>query len=829
MDITTEFYEETDKSHLGALVSLGDVYTSMRAYERAENILLVAKNICEKHRMIDHPAYSVALSFLAVIYSNTDQPKKAVFNLKEALKLEKKQGGENSPYYLVNLVELGREQQKIKAYDESIQTLEKATELFEKNNFTDQTSYMIALNLLGINYSNQKNYAKAENLQFKALAIISNKLGKNSARYIWQLSDIAQLYIDQNQLDEAWKYLSKAIQVNTGIRVNSDFNQNTVDSILEADIMDIRTFNSSLHILFKLSKKNATANTQQQLQIVQLALDLLERRKTELISDGDKILLFRENAVWVETYLELLEQNNTKEEAFNILEQNKSILLLDAVSTKKAYTKGLLPDSLIQKEKTLQNEYNTLKADLAKPRSRIQKDSLRLVLSDIDLKLNSFRKELKAKYPKYATMRYEHDASSIQQIQATLPEKTALIEYFVGKSAVYVFNIEKNRITTHSHSIQVDTLSEKIRRLQQSLSNYDFIKEDPKLAYQDYTQNAAWFYQHLLAPVLSTDSDLKQLIIIPDGELGHLPFETFLVEKAPSTEETNYEKLHYLIQDYAISYNYSATLWNQNYTHKKKNNNGQMLAVASNYEFQLDSAQQYLRIPADSRKRSTLIPLDAARNEVEYLSEQYGGTFLFDSLASEQNFKTQASQFGILHLAMHGLLDTREPVLSSLAFTENGDSVENNFLHAYEITQLELNADLVVLSACETGYGRFERGNGIASLARAFMYAGTPSLVVSLWKVNDGSTKVLMRFFYKNLAKGMSKDQALRQAKLSYLVKAKDRAAHPAFWSPFITMGSTKPIQLQQKEESKWHFWLIGAGGIVLGGTLLMRRRKKAA
>ena len=146
-----------------------------------------------------------------------------------------------------------------------------------------------------------------------------------------------------------------------------------------------------------------------------------------------------------------------------------------------------------------------------------------------------------------------------------------------------------------------------------------------------------------------------------------------------------------------------------------------------------------------------------------------------------------------------------------MVFTENKDSLEDNFLQAYEISRLNLNANLVVLSACQTGYGKFEQGEGVISLARSFMYAGVPSLVVSLWQVNDGSTAIIMKAFYKNLADGMNKAEALRKAKLSYLQQAKGIMAHPVFWSPFIQLGDSKPIYLIQKGAWNYRDYLMVA------------------
>jgi len=153
-------------------------------------------------------------------------------------------------------------------------------------------------------------------------------------------------------------------------------------------------------------------------------------------------------------------------------------------------------------------------------------------------------------------------------------------------------------------------------------------------------------------------------------------------------------------------------------------------------------------------------------------------------------------------------------MLSSLAFTENQDSLEDNFLQAYETSRMKLNANLVVLSACETGYGKFEQGEGIISLARSFMYAGVPSLVVSLWQVNDASTAAIMTSFYQNLADGMDKSVALQQAKFTYIKSASGIMAHPAFWSPFIQLGNSSPINLATKKS--WLPWGIGGGVLIL-------------
>jgi len=147
-------------------------------------------------------------------------------------------------------------------------------------------------------------------------------------------------------------------------------------------------------------------------------------------------------------------------------------------------------------------------------------------------------------------------------------------------------------------------------------------------------------------------------------------------------------------------------------------------------------------------------------------------------------------------------------------------------LEAGEIALLDLKSDLVVLSACETGYGKFQQGEGVMSLARSFMYAGTPSLIVSLWQVNDNATAIIMKLFYQNILEGMPKDKALSAAKLTYLDRAEGIVLHPAFWSAFIQLGDRSPIAIQvhQPLYYRWYFWL----SFIFIITLVGYRRKAA-
>jgi CHAT domain-containing protein len=194
--------------------------------------------------------------------------------------------------------------------------------------------------------------------------------------------------------------------------------------------------------------------------------------------------------------------------------------------------------------------------------------------------------------------------------------------------------------------------------------------------------------------------------------------------------------------------------------------------------------------------------------------------------ASEAFFKENAHQYGIIHLAMHGIIDDKFPALSSLAFSEIGDKNEDNFLQAHEIAKLSLQAQLVVLSACETGYGKYEQGEGVMSIGRAFMYAGVPTLVSTLWSVNDVATAVVMDNFYKKISQGQAPAEALQSAKIEYLATANGLSAHPFFWAAFVQIGDNQPISAAQKSYFLIYFAFAALAALI--GVYFVLQRKKA-
>lgn len=813
-----------------SLNNLAILYSQENKFAQAEPLLLQSLQIYKKILGDKHPTYAVFLNNLAGTYQYQNKDE-AELLYKQALQIRKEVLGIEHPKYAISLNNLALFYQHKQKYDLAEPLFKEALQIRKKTLGEDNPAYAVSLNDMGGFYKSQGKYEEAKALYEKALPIFEKSSSKRDENYIQTLSDLGKLHQLTKEYDKSIFYYNTVLQL-----LCKSCDSSTTDWA----VLPQHDYYSIKYVIMGLDGLHWTKKAQykefkdikylrESYKNLQTVMLVTEKMRHSLNDDEDKLQLLRGMSETIKSLVNtglILAENGDKsflQDAFGYAEQNKSILLADAVKGQKARALGDLPDSLASLEMALQ----TQKKELDKAETEAQNDEERHLVhkkqSDLDLKIEAFLKSIKNKFPKYHALKYESITAKVEDVQALLDEKTLMLEYFISDSTVYLFSISKKQMDLYPLSINGTLLKQKIQALRDALSNYTQIAKEPKVAYRNYIETAYWFYKELIETSLN-NKKFDNLIIIADGELGHLPFETFLVERAPQAD--NYKVLHYLVKDYNISYNYSATLWKENLAAPKLSNNHQILACAAAYPT-LDTSLLDLRAPHLFELRKQLQPLPAAQEEINVLSQKFKGDFLWNEAANEGFFKKNAHQYGIIHLAMHGILHPRVPMLSSLAFTENKDSLEDNFLQAYEIAHLHLNADLVVLSACETGYGKFEQGEGVISLARSFMYAGTPSLVVSLWQVNDHSTAVIMEAFYEHLSAGMSKDAALRQAKLDYIERSEGLAAHPAFWSAFIQLGDSRPISLGRTLGFAPAIWAIGGIIIFIPAIILFRRRKK--
>lgn len=484
------------------------------------------------------------------------------------------------------------------------------------------------------------------------------------------------------------------------------------------------------------------------------------------------------------------------DKAFEFSERSKSSNLLASVKEMKAKEFGGIPDNLLTRENDLKSYIATYTSLLVSEIHSEKPDSPKVNLfnskifkynEEYNKLIDSFEKD----YPNYYAFKYESKVVGINEIRSQLNGRQALVEFYTVEpddnsdvGELYRFVITKDSVNLSMEKINKSYV-ENIQTVFNFLTNPNYLFTRKK-DYVDYSVASFRLYEKLLKPVVSKING-KDITIIPHDKLSYIPFDALLTEM-PDTSEMNFRNLNYLIRNYTINYSYSATLL-YDFFEPLYSNSKKILAFAPEYN------ASFARTDPESLTKHFFSPLSAAANEVKLISEHIKAETFVGSFAQEASFKQKASKFSILHLAMHTIINDSLPMYSKLVFSNpDKNSNDDGFLNTFEIYNMKLNARLAVLSACETGTGKLQKGEGVMSMARGFIYAGCPSIVMTLWQVEDKAGSKIMSDFYNYLSKGKRKDIALRMAKLNHLKSSDPLTAHPHYWLGYVSIGDPEPL-----------------------------------
>lgn len=676
---------------------------------------------------------------------------------------------------------------------------------------------------LGKIYSQKKEFIAAQQALDLALEQATQVPSDIPFDFYLIYQAIAYNYHAQGRWDEALDACQVAIQ-----QLIADYPLNIVETLPDYKKTPFLRELWEL-VLLKAKIFQQQGKTKLAYQQVQHAVLIINALQNGFNGEDSKLFITQVTIPTYELAIDLAIKSEDKAAAFSYAEQSKSVLLFSALKNNAAKKFGNIPDSLIQLETDLAQNLVAYEKQLFEAEG--SKDTLLINSSQpkvlqIRQQIEALQKVFEQDYPKYYELKYQPKIATVKQTQNYINDTTLLIEYFVGDSSIYIFAIEKEGFVIQK--INKEASFNKITNaLYRSLKNISKINKEYDALLEGFSNNAHKIYQQFVEPVLIPNKN--QLIVVPSGKFANLPFEVFLQSLSTQQKTIDFKSLDYLVNDYTINYQYSTSL--MLYFQPKLSNNGKVLAMAASYDLSEDEIKAITT--KDTRAghlRSSLDPIPGTKKEVEALQKTFNGKFLVDQEANETNFKAlaQSNDFSIIHMAMHGIVDKRNPEYSCMALTKGSkDSLVDDLLYAYEINLLDLQANLVVLSACETGYGKYEQGEGVMSIGRGFMYAGVPSLVMTLWPLSDGSGPFLIEKLYKGLADGLPKDLALRQAKLAWLQSTGKQTAHPFFWASFITLGDNSPIYVDKQGffKDNWFYLLIGV--LVLGALGLALRRKK--
>lgn len=817
--------------------NLATIYSSLKDYNNSLDYYLKALNIIESSDNYSKTEsatliYNIASTHLKL--NNFKEAKEAFLKSISYLDLSDEKNKDILSDYINNYHQLISCYNYFGQLDSSEYYVKKALDLNQSFPYRITTTY--------INYSKlflvQKKYSDAKKYAFKAISKGLEVYGTKNEFISGSYNILSDINIAQNNYKEALINTQKSLEA-----ISIDFS--APEGVSNPDLAKVlnkgellSTLRRKLTILKQLYKQeNPLVTGNDVFATAKLTAEALEQMNRKMKDVNSKRGSLNRQALplfeaAISSALDVANKTGNKayiNEAFMLSERSKSMLMADAMQGAMASSLGGIPDSLLKKLDDLQEAFADAEKQRfeAKTAGDIDKEKeMEAVVFDCKHHLNLLEHSLEEQYPKYKTLKMKSSVASVTDIQDALSPNTTFIEYFEGENDIYAFAINKKEVSVEVIPKEED-FKLNIFSFQKSLMDIKAFTAQPGIVYNAFIKKSYYFYSKLIENAIKEHVKTERLIIVPDGQLGYLPFEVLISESMPLLKQgtdqgADFSKLPYLVRDYKVSYNYSGTLLIAQQAKKGNIINGNILALAPSYA---STATPNWREKREVDLRKTLIELPGAIDEVTKLEELYSGQFYVGQEANESIFKDCAPKHGILHLAMHGLVDQKDPEYSGLALTEDQSKEEDNFLYAYEIKQLGLQAGLVVLSACETGIGKYQRGEGVVSIGRGFMYAGAPSLLMTLWSLNDQSGAVIIEQFYKNLSEGMEKDEAIRQAKLFYLDNYPSEYTHPFMWAAFVQVGDYSSIQINHK--SNWNYYIIGAVVSLLLFLLLMLKTRK--
>lgn len=465
------------------------------------------------------------------------------------------------------------------------------------------------------------------------------------------------------------------------------------------------------------------------------------------------------------------------------IETIKSQHLTENFLMKRKVSKNTQLYNLVEKEQYIRSYIALLKKEHQK-------------YKDEETKQQLFEKELELKKINEQIVSQFRNSSQFTKpvINTNEISDKNVIRFEVSKGNLYKIRLYKGKLSYN----KIEDYPKLKKEIEAYLTNINNLEIPVKVI----KKQGESIYKRLFTDDFNTKAPT---IIIPDDILYYLPFEVLVHNN------------QYLIENHTISYASNFYFLNTKSLHNKKTNNKKVAYFAPQYSGVIQESQLVVRGEAYS--------LAGAKEEVSQISKFVPGKVYLGDAASKTNFKALESDISILHLAMHSTLNDEDPELSNLMFSNSEEDYE---MYISELYGLHFNAELAVLSACNTGIGGFKDGGDLVSMHHAFTTAGIPATVSSLWNAPDQSTKEIMIYFYKNLQRGENKSTALKQAKLEYLKNTRnENLQHPFYWAAFVLSGDDSPVLLPKPfwKKPSIIFGILALLGIII--TMIFIKKRK--
>ncbi|MBL7825779.1 MAG: CHAT domain-containing protein [Saprospiraceae bacterium] len=478
--------------------------------------------------------------------------------------------------------------------------------------------------------------------------------------------------------------------------------------------------------------------------------------------------------------------------AFEVQEAFKTFSVQQFLLETEALNWGGLPDTIYQKETAYRQSIIDLETNFFMVRNQPNADSL-IAANDRELfslrdEYSRFLNNLEQDYPEYFRLKYHSYKVTLEEVQSRLlTDNQCVLDLFIENNMVFAMLIRRDTVVW-STGRETDALWQAIDKLQLEARQFNRIQQLPESEYlnhlRSYTEAAYRVYQGLIEPVRPLLKE--EVLLVPRDQLAEIPFGALLTKR-----ETNLAKpqmWHYLDQEFIISQTYSIGLFD--FIQRRRQDRKQeknVLALAPFFQGTI-SNDLTMEFGSSESRDQLFKTLPHSGEEVKAIARITNGKPVLGAAATKSIFNELSPDYGIIHLATHSLSNHIHGEYSMIALQSTEKANKIDLLYARDVYNIRLTADLVVLSACETGQGQFRKDEGIVGLTRAFTCAGARNVIASLWSVNDATTKDLMIYFYEELNKGLPYNRALANAKRQFIQHQK-QFAHPYFWAGFELHG----------------------------------------
>jgi CHAT domain-containing protein/tetratricopeptide (TPR) repeat protein len=823
--------EVTTLSNIGVVYrSLGEMRKALDKYNEALPIFQAVG---------DRSGEARTLNNIGLVYQSLGETQKALDKYNEALPLWRVVGdrrGEATTLNNIGVVyrSLGEMRKALDKYNEALPILQAVG---------DRSVEIVTLNNIGVVYRSLGEIQKALDKYNEALPLsraIGDRRGEAAT-----LNSIGAVYRSLGEMLNALETYNEALPLSRAIgdRRGEAQTLNSIGAVywsLGEIQKALEKYNEALPLRRAVGDRNGEATTllgiarveqkrgnlTQARQTIEQAVGLIESLRTNIPGQTLRASYFENRHEFFESYIDVLMQMHKQNPAaaFDALalavsERARARSLLELLEEARANIRQGVDSSLLERERSLQQRLNARAAAqvslLNRKHTPEQADAAAKEIAAITAEYEEIQARIRARSPRYAALTQPQPLGLAEIQQQALDEDTLLLEYALGEKRSYLWLVSHRSIDSYELSSRAD-IEAATRRVYELLivRPKRGAPPDPQLIAQARTLS-----RMLLGPVAPRLGG-KRLVVVAPGALSYLPFAALPAPEDEKRPARDYEPLiakHEVVSvpsASVLSVIRRETAGRQRAVKSvavladpvfeasdprlasAKNHSGEPPAAPA-ADAELSELTRSIRTMNFSDARAGFTRLPFSRREAESviaLTPRGTGLKATDFSASRAlAMSPQLGQYRILHFATHGLLNSERPELSGLVFSlvDQEGKPQDGFMRLHEIYNLQLNADLIVLSACETGLGKEIKGEGLIGLTRGFMYAGAPRVVASLWNVDDLATAELMKLFYQRMLKdGLPAGAALRAAQLE--MSGQKRWASPYFWAGFVLHGEWK-------------------------------------